>query len=474
MKRVRWIWLLAAGSVALAAAGCTPDTAGPNRQSGGPAFSVASGAGTSYLIVGSNNALPPNLGRRLAQAGGSLTATVPQIGLALAVSSDPTFAAKATKIAGLQGVAQDPLVPWIDPSEQMAQAQDLEVGQGVVGEGIGDDEPFFGYQWAPKAIHAPQGWALGAEGAGVRVAVVDGGLNPNHVDLAPNVDVAHSASFVPGYAFDTDTLAGGFWHAVHVAGIIAAAHNGVGTIGVAPAATIVGVKVLQGGSGSFGQVIQGIVYAATSINAGGAGANIINMSLGATLPLQQSGAALLAVALGRATSYAYQQGVTVIASAGNDGLDLDHTANVVTLPAMSPHVIAVSATGPVGFVEGATNFTQPATYTNYGHSVISFAAPGGNDAFCPSSGPNSACVLDWVLAPGSGSPVNNGYYFAEGTSMAAPHVAGIAALIIGQHGGALAPSRVEAILRGSADDLGKVGDDDFYGRGFVNAYAAVR
>src|SRR5881628_4251895 len=99
-----------------------------------------------------------------------------------------------------------------------------------------------------------------------------------------------------------------FWHGTHVAGIVAApggpGNSNLGTVGIAPSATIIGVKVLHCGSGAFSWVIRGIVYAATPIAQGGAGADIINMSLGAIFPRQGVGAAQLAVALGKATTYA--------------------------------------------------------------------------------------------------------------------------------------------------------------------------
>ncbi len=434
-----------------------------------PRFATTATGATSYILIASSaTSLPANLAARVAAAGGTLTTSWPQIGAATAQSSDPAFAARAARIPGLQSVDPDQMVQWLDPAMKNFQSAAAPVPPS--GTSIGDDEPFFAYQWAPQSIHAPEAWDLGARGTGVRVAILDGGMNPNHIDLASRVDVAHSASFVPGKNFDEDASgAGAFWHAVHVAGIVAAADNGVGTIGVAPGATIVSVKVLDGGSGSFSWIIAGILYAATPIAQGGAGANIINMSLGALFPRQGSGAARLANAIGRATIYAYQQGTTVIASAGNDFADLDHTANLISVPAQSPGVIAVSATGPIGFAYGATNYTSPATYTNYGQSAITLAAPGGNDAAYPLP----LFVFDFVLSPGSGVPVNDAYYFAEGTSMAAPHVAGVAALIIEKNGGHMFPAQVRAALQRSADDLGKPGVDDYYGRGFVNALSAV-
>jgi subtilisin family serine protease len=473
---------LAAG---LALTGCEPDTAtAPVTQLVPAQLSLSSlSASNSYVILGKGNKLPGNLAILVSQAGGTLTGTVPQIGVATATSGDADFSAKAAGIAGVEAVALDQMVQWVSPNERVQEAG--EVGEDVGQASHGNNETFFNAQWAPKSVHAPEAWDAGYLGTGARVAILDGGLNNTHIDLNGSVDVARSASFVPGFAFNQDVA--GFSHATHVAGIAAARDNGVGTIGIAPGATIIGVKVLHNGSGSFAWVIQGIMYAATPIGQGGAGADIINMSLGAGFDRQGKDAAKLAVALSRATTYAYQQGVTVIAAAGNETTDIDHTNNLIFVPAQSAHVIAVAATGPMGFAvgypNGATNFSRPASYTNFGQSAISFGAPGGDfalpgNALCsvpriPAGNIVTACwVFDMVLSPGS-ITTNTGYSFAAGTSMASPVVAGVAALIVGKYG-PLPPAQVEAILRQSADDLGKPGNDDFYGRGFVNALRAVQ
>jgi len=484
VKHSRLLPLAVAIAAGISLSGCAPDGTAPEIPAA--SFSAVDGSGTSYLILGKANKLPADLATRISQAGGTLTASVSQIGVATATSSDPNFLTKASAIGGLEGVAADRVVQWIDPSERVFEAGDVS-DEGLSALGIGDDETFFGgLQWSMRAIHAPEAWALGARGTGVRVAVIDGGLNNLHIDLNGSVDVARSASFVPGFAFNQDVGgAGAFSHATHVAGIIAAQDDGVGTIGVAPGATIIGVKVLHNGSGSFAAVIAGIVYAATPISQGGAGANVINMSLGALFDRQGAGAAHLANAIGRATTYAYQQGVTVVVAAGNNAVDLDHTNNLISVPAQSPHVIAVSATGPVGFATGANNADTPASYTNIGQSAIALAAPGGNDQYRPltqvCSRPRfpagavvtNCYVFDFVISPGTLGNTG-GYFFAEGTSMAAPHVAGVAALIIEHGGGSMHPAWVEAALRASADDLGKPGNDNFYGAGRVNALRAVQ
>ena len=468
----------------LALAACLPDGTAPVASN--PSFAAVDGSETSYLILGKGNKLPTDLATRISQAGGTVTASMDAIGVATASSSDPNFLTKAGAIAGLEGVAADRVVQWTDPSERVVEAGDI-TDDAATDQSIGDNETFFGgLQWSMRAIHAPEAWDLGARGNGVRVAVIDGGLNNLHIDLNGSVDVARSASFVPGFAFNQDVGgAGAFSHATHVAGIIAAQDDGVGTIGVAPGATIIGVKVLHNGSGSFGAVIQGIVYAATSISAGGAGANIINMSLGAGFDRQGVGAAQLANAISRATTYAYQQGVTVVVSAGNSAVDIDHSNNLIFVPAQSAHVIAVSATGPVGFAVGNDNADTPASYTNFGQSAIALAAPGGNDQYVPTSQvcarprfpagvvTTNCFVFDFVISPGSLGNTGS-YFFAEGTSMAAPHVAGVAALIVEKAGGFMHPAWVRAALQASADDLGKPGNDDFYGAGRVNALRAVQ
>jgi lantibiotic leader peptide-processing serine protease len=518
---------LAAGSVVFA--GCidrAPPTspAAPSSPTSsvsaidGPSMALAAqGAGASYLIDFTGNALPGDLAAQVQKAGGTLTTTIAQIGVAVASSDDPGFASRAAKIKNVLGVALDVEVPWVDPREMSVSGELVEAGAPPpeAAATFGGSETLRLVQWAPDAISAPAAWDAGATGAGARVAILDGGIYSAHIDIAPNLDVAHSASFVPGQPFNFDrarnaqgacVLNDQFWHGTHVAGIVAAPANNLGTVGIAPNATIIGVKVLHCGSGAFSWVINGIVYAATPIAQGGAGADIINMSLGAGLQRQARdtlgrlfrdstghpintapGAAALLHAVGKATSYAYQQGVTVIAALGNSAVNMDTSNDFVFVPAMSPHVIAVSATGPVGWALGAMNVDRPASYTNFGQSAVDFAAPGG-DGVLPGSQVCSkprvglglppvfqfCFVFDFVFAPVRGpAATNDRYGWAAGTSMAAPAVSGVAALIIGKFG-RIGPAQVEARLRASADDLGKPGNDDFYGGGRVNALRAIQ
>jgi len=410
----------------------------------------------------------------VAAAGGTVKWAHGEAGVGVAVSSNAAFLSKVLAGGAFQYAGKDTITRW-QPPVRTAGLEQAAVTPG--------DETFINMQWNIPAIDAPGAWAAGYTGAGARVAVLDGGIYKTHIDLAGQIDEAASRSFVPGKVWNTDT--GTFWHGTHVAGIVAAKDNGIGTIGVAPGATIIGVKVLDNGSGAFSWVIQGILYAATPMDQGGAGADIINMSLGATFARGGGpGGGPLIAALNKAVNYAARNTLVVVA-AGNDGLDIDHSGSVITVPAQSGSGIAISATGPVGYAVGwpigATNFSRPASYTNYGNSLVWVAAPGGDFAYpgnenctvprVPAGTVTNPCwVFDMVMSTVRGSTASiSSYSWAAGTSMAAPHVAGVAALIKQAHPEYGAAQLKNAIAQ-SADGQGH---DPYLGRGFLNAARAV-
>lgn len=418
----------------------------------------------SYVVLSNGNQLSASALSKLQAAGGTVRANLPQIGVAI-IEADEGFQARAGRVGGVRSITADMQLQLISPVEM--QGVDAQAANPPTS---GDDDFYFDLQWGHDAVQAPEAWALGARGAGVRVAVLDSGIDAEHPDLAPNLNTALSRSFVPGEDWNIQP---GFYfnHGTHVAGTIAAADNGYGIIGVAPEAELVAVKVLSEytGSGSFGGIIQGIVYAA-DINA-----DIVNMSLGADIPHNVPGAAELFVAAGRATNYAHQKGTLLVAAAGNDGRDLDHDASLKSFPAELPHVLSIAATAPLGWATGTSpSLDFPASYTNYGQSGIDFAAPGGDAAYpgnelCIAGPVVQRCwVMDLVF-----STISGGWSWTAGTSMAAPHVSGVAALVIGANGGDMSPAAVERALRQGADDLGKPGNDDYYGAGRVNAVRSL-
>ena len=429
---------------------------------------IAQGSPTSYLVVANSNRLSNNLMNRIEAAGGVVTNTLPEIGVAVVESSAAGFDATLYAIPGVLGVAENALYQFTTPGEY-----DLSV-EFANPPASGDDDPLFDLQWGHTAIDAATAWNAGLRGAGARVAVLDGGFDLDHPDLAPNINMALSRNFVAGETLQYE-LPDPFSHGSHTAGTVAAADNGIGTIGVAPEAELVLVKVLgDSGTGSFEDVWAGIIYAAD------VDADIINMSLGATFEWvvgkgTNENAALI-VANARAVRYAYQAGTTVITSAGNEGInfDLPEYSQWIKLPADAPHAISISAVGPLGWgVDPSTDLDTQAFYTNLGQSAVSFSAPGGTVDFdllasgdvCTVAGITRPCyVFDFVFSTGNGT-----WYWSIGTSMAAPHAAGVAALIVGANGGDMHPAQVEAALAQYADDLGKPGNDDLHGAGRVSA-----
>jgi len=396
-------------------------------------------------------------------AGGTVTAVYEDIGIVLADSSNPAFSSRVESMAAVQGVAEDVSVQWISPNERAVRAGELRVRPTGV-----NTEPLNGDLWNLRQIHADATAAAGYQGEGAVVAVIDTGINTGHPDLAPNIDFARSYAFVPS------TLGAGYppyeddyFHGSHVAGIIAGAINDVGIQGVAPRAKIVAIKVMDSeGSGSFGNIIGGILYA-TSLHV-----DVINMSLAATFDRVNAGGGgigTLLAALNRAINFATAERVFVVSSAGNDGVNLNSRA--FSIPAQSGNGMAVAATGPIA----RENFDRPASYTNYGQSVIDVAAPGGDLTLFPSESP-FPWYLDMVLScgnRGSEDPDNaDTYFYAAGTSMAAPHVSGLAALIVGQYGH-LGAAQIGSIIGHSADDILAPGADPYSGRGRINAARAL-
>lgn len=435
--------------------------------------SSALASAESFIVLGNVGA---NLDAAVAEAGGTITKRLRGID-AVVVEGGAGFAAAISASPGMAGIAEDRVISWIPQTDRVEFVDDSAVNPPNNGQGI---DSRFNLQWGHKAVKAVDAWHKGFEGKGARVAVLDGGFQLGHPDMVGRYDPACTADMTGEgieYRPNPGDPSGIFSHGMHTAGTVGAARNGIGTIGVAPKATLCLIKVLfNRGSGSFADVAEGILYAADR------NVDVISMSLGGSIQKSDRGASTLRTLIDRAVSYAYRRGALVITSAGNDGESADNPnisgtpADLIHLPSDSPQAISISATAPHGWAKApnTTFLDNPASYTNYGRSVINLAAPGGDrlasvTGNCTIGGLTRNCnVFDLVFSTGARSS----YYWSAGTSMATPHVSGVAALIVSKYG-KMHPAKLRAYLNGGADDLGAPGHDPYYGNGRVNALESV-
>ena len=305
------------------------------------------------------------------------------------------------------------------------------------------NDPLFSYQWHMPMINVEQAWDQ-ATGAGVIVAVVDAGVAYENYDIYAQAPDLANTNFVPGYDFvnfdshpNDDN-----GHGTHVAGTIAqSTNNNLGVTGVAFGATIMPVKVLGAdGSGSTTAIADGIHFAVDN------GAKVINMSLGSRFT---------STTMEEACTYAYNNGVTVVCAAGNSG------RNILEYPAAYPQCISVSA------VRLDSTLSYYSTY----NSAVDVCAPGG-DVTIDQDGDG---YVDGVLQQTHDGTnfTEFSYYFYQGTSMASPHVAAAAALILSVDP-TLTPAEVQAVLQSTAVDLGSSGWDVEYGYGMIDCNAALQ
>ncbi|MBO9542651.1 peptidase S8 [bacterium] len=323
----------------------------------------------------------------------------------------------------LASLQADPNIEYAEPSYQM-KAFDLPSRD----EGTPNDT-LYAQQYAPQIVQAPQAWRT-SKGSGMVIAVLDTGLDTTHPEFAGRVVTGFNAITRKSDVRDDHG------HGTHCAGVaVAAANNGQGVAGIAPDAKIMPIKVLAAdGAGSDAYVARGIAWAVKN------GADVISLSLGG--PGENK-------TLAAAVQSALSKGVPVVSAMGNDG------SGEKAFPAAYPGVIAV----------GATNAKdQTADFSQYGN-WISVTAPGVQIL---STFPTYKVTLNEY-----GFGLN--YAVLDGTSMATPAVAGLAALMRARYGRKLTPAQLKAKLEGAADKVaGQSAFDPHFGNGRVNAARALQ
>jgi subtilisin family serine protease len=470
-----------------------------------PASAATQGPDSTYIVLYRDGASSAGAAATVGNAGGTLVANYWQIGVVIAQSSDPNFAANVQQDGNVAGAAST--------AGFATQVSDVMDNSGPVDAPIpapGSD-PLSGLQWDMNQINSPQAHAITGGSPNVVVGDIDTGLDWTHPDLAPNVDFADSVSCIGG-APNTNPAA---WmddngHGTHTAGIIAAAKNGIGIVGVAPNVKLAGIKAGDAAGFFFPEaVVCAFMWAGTHH------INITNNSYFADPWLfncrNDPGQRAIWEAERRAIRFAQSQGTLVVAAEGNQADDLSHP----TVDATSPDnttpvtreitnacaVVPVEVPGVVG-VTATGNLREKSFYSSFGISTTNVAAPGGDSVLQrTAAAPNGRVLSTWPA-----SLINNcrrkvfdgtaAYCYLQGTSMASPHAAGVAALLesaTGLTGGALAaalqqatnpipcPSDTSAYAFFPAVDggapqtcQGGVGHNSWYGSGEVDALKAVQ
>ncbi|EST37802.1 hypothetical protein N566_11050 [Streptomycetaceae bacterium MP113-05] len=478
---------------------------------------AAGGEQLSYVVnTDTGSATVERVEKAIEEADGTVVTSWAEIGVVVAHSDDPEFGDTMRAVDGVDSAGATRTAPlgaasttdvgkpqYVENPEQLAAKlarSERAAAPGARKKAV-PDEPLESLQWNIPAIKADRAHAISDGRRGVTVAVIDTGVDDTHPDLRKNFARKQSASCVGGVP-DTSRGAwrpyaeGGHYHGTHVAGIIAAPRNDIGIAGVAPGVKVASIKVAEQGSSLFytEAVVCAFMFAAER------GVEVTNNSYYTdpwlyNCPDHKDQAAILE-AVGRAAEYAEGEGVLNVASAGNSAQNLasaelvdatspdDSTpvertvdpSECLDLPAQLPGVVTVSATGDQAL---------KSYYSNYGDGVVDVAAPGGDKYQIPGGDGKNGRVLSTM--PGGD------YAYAQGTSMAAPHVAGVAALVKSEHRHAT-PQEIQWRMKAWADNPGcpvgpydPDGDGDadaactgnakvnsFYGYGIVDALDAVR
>jgi len=469
------------------------------------ASTTADGPNLAYVVnTKADHRTIESVKKAISAAGGSVVIAYEKIGVIVVHSANPDFGKQIRAVRGVQSAGATrtaPLTAAGTTDEGAVQKLSAAEAAKVSGAATAAEEPLEADQWDLRAIGADKAAKINPGSKNVTVAVIDVGVDDTHPDLAPNFSASQSANCVGG---KPDTTYGAWrpvdadhYHGTHVAGEIAAARNDIGVAGVAPGVKVAGITVGEPDSTQLfypESVVCAFVFAADH------GVEITNNSYYVD-PwlyncLDDPDQRAIVDAVNRAQLYAQSKGTLNVASAGNSNDDLDADSLVddsspddstpatrtvdphkcFDVPTQLPGVVTVSATG----VTGAKSY-----YSSYGQGVVDVAGPGGDKYKIPDTPSKNGRILSTLP--------NNQYGFLQGTSMASPHVAAVAALLKSTHPWAT-PTQLQGLLKAQADNPGCPtdpydGDGDgvvdatcvggkvrngFYGFGVVNALKAVK
>ena len=468
--------------------------------------SGSTGAEKTYLIMYKGSTSASDAGNRISAAGGSLVVNYKQIGVVVARSTNTAFAANLEKDSKVEGVSvsSKPMAQVGPLDSESAEAQPTELPSGPA-----TPDSLAALQWDMRQISAPEANAITGGSPAVVVGDIDTGLDKDHPDLIQNIDFANSVSCESGVP-DQDPAA---WddragHGTHTAGTIAAADNEFGITGVAPNVKVAGIKssldsgyffvemvvcsfLWAGGAEMDDPTTPGIDFPATD----GPRVDVTNNSYYMDPFLyncrNDAEQRMLWKAAKRAVDFATKQGVTHVAAQGNDSDDRAHptfdasspdfppgtaedreiTNACVVVPLELPGVIGVTSVGNTKQTDGNDDADEylKAYYSAYGVGVAEVTAPGGDFYFGrgDEGQPFGLILSTWPAEIPCGRNVTEDpppaaglsvYCYLQGTSMAAPHAAGVAALIISRYGdldspqnGKMRPGAVAAKLQQTAD-----------------------
>ena len=480
-----------------------------------PTAAASSVVEKTWVVAFKGNGLPADVDKLMADAGGTIIGRAPEIGGIAVSSADPNFGTAVKSKAGVLAADIATEVNLISPPNDGVGAASADNNGGTFSPAGPDPqpgtEPLYNQQWDKMRMNvsATGSYAIQQGRRDVVVAILDTGTDLFHPDIvgAGQLDVARSRSFVPSEPTFQDFNGHGTW----CMSAVGAPINGVGISGVAPNVTLVALKVLNAaGRGTFFAVAQALVYSGLN------DFDIASMSLGGYIPRNLNHADYIVTH--RAVQFARSSGVLPIAALGNENYDVSDGSffwTFIEAPGEIAGVVGVSATG---------YFNNKAFYSNYGMGKTDISAPGGSTrdyrgipgvgGLPPGSPyfgigrvlgawsttgeelPNDPDIETEQCTGPAGTPPCFPYAWVQGTSMATPNAAGVAALIISQYGDPdLSSTRVEQILQISANNQpcpdprtviagsgfvittatcsGAVGYNNFFGKGIVDAVKAV-